>query len=418
MSDTKNTGEPVPEDHDRGLVYEVDAAIRRCTVIKLAHCRPGEPPVLFNSKITTIQDLKQNGQGLVEAYGLSTYRGWLHLIHPVRTSVARGSQDNEAMALDGWGRAVPPQREDHRTRSIIYKGKIARDKANHFKIWVSLSAADDVNVVNQQVTDFIGARGEELTFETQGSEVDQDDGNTVVEVSQRQWEPRLTGVGSLDGVRVITDGDETLSDVCKHVMGNAATGGQKEEAIILEKTATGFKTLPDDQMIQSLWWEQAHHGLMIATEDIARQAQEAVWYLVDVTVVGRDLLPTHESANYPKHASLTNLYNEYVDRLQADREVGNGGNSDEVVFAYASPNNPPRILIPRLVKWHNLPWRDGENIEAYRLSDVEDWKEAVELDKEGEQEACGRQDRDDGGGNCGHEQATDEPSPDGDKDID
>ena len=42
-----------------------DAAIRRCTVIKLAHCRPGEPPVIFNSKTTTIQDMQQNGQGLI-----------------------------------------------------------------------------------------------------------------------------------------------------------------------------------------------------------------------------------------------------------------------------------------------------------------------------------------------------------------
>ena len=65
-----------------------------------------------------------------------------------------------------------------------------------------------------------------------------------------------------------------------------------------------------------------------------------------------------------------------------------------------------------------MPWHDGDNIEAYRLSDVEDWKEAVELDKEGEREACGRQDRDDGGGNCRHEQATDELSPGGDEGID
>ena len=35
-----------------------DAAIRKCTVIKLAHCRPGEPPVIFNSKTTTMQDLQ------------------------------------------------------------------------------------------------------------------------------------------------------------------------------------------------------------------------------------------------------------------------------------------------------------------------------------------------------------------------
>ena len=277
---------------------------------------------------------------------------------------------------------MPPRRGDHRTRSIIYKGKLARDKVNHFEIGASLLVANNVNVVNQRVTDFIWARGEELTFETQWSKVGQDNGNTVVEVSQRQWKLRLAGVGSLDGVRVITrDGDETLSDVCKHVMGNAAAGGQKEEVTILEKTATGFKTLPNNHLIKSLRWEEAHHRLMIATENVARQAQEAVWYLVGVTVVGRGLLPTHEFANYPKNASLTNLYNEYVGRVQADREVGNGGNSDEVVFAYASPNNPPRILIPRLVKWHDLPWLDGDNIEAYRLSDVEDWKEAAELNK-------------------------------------
>ena len=167
-----------------------------------------------------------------------------------------------------------------------------------------------MNVVNQRVSDFIGARGEELIFETQGSKVDQDAGNKIVEVSQRQWKLRLPGVGRLDGVRVITrDGDETLSDVCKHKMENTAAGGQKEEVTILEKLATGFKTLPDDHLIQSLRWEQAHYRLMIATEDVARQAQEAVWYLVDVTVVGRGLLPTHEFANYPKNASLTNLYN-------------------------------------------------------------------------------------------------------------
>ena len=75
------------------------------------------------------------------------------------------------------------------------------------------------------MADFIGARVEELTFETLGSKVDQDDGNTVVEVSQRQWELRLAGVGSLDGVQVITrDGDKTLGDVCRRVMGNVATG--------------------------------------------------------------------------------------------------------------------------------------------------------------------------------------------------
>ena len=92
---------------------------------------------------------------------------------------------------------MPPQRENYRNRGIIYKGKISGERVNHFKIGVSLSAADDVNVVNP---DFIGARGEELTFETQGSKVDQDGGNIAVEVSQRQWELRLSGVGSLDGV--------------------------------------------------------------------------------------------------------------------------------------------------------------------------------------------------------------------------
>ena len=111
--------------------------------------------------------------------------------------------------------------------------------------------------------------------------------------------------------------------------------------------------------------------MMIATEDVARQAQEAVWHLVDVTVVGRGLLPTHEFTNDPKNANLTNIYNEYVGRLQADREVGNGGNSDEVVFAYASSNNPPRILIPRLVKWHDLPWLDGE---TSRRTDCRMWR--------------------------------------------
>ena len=85
--------------------------------------------------------------------------------------------------------------------------------------------------------------------------------------------------------------------------------------------------------------------MAIATEDVARQAEQAAWYLVDGTVVGKGPLPTRKFANYPKHASLTNLYNEYVGRLQADREVGNG----------ASPNNPPRILTPSLVKWQDLP---------------------------------------------------------------
>ena len=75
-----------------------------------------------------------------------------------------------------------------------------------------------------------------------------------MEISQRLWELRLAGVGSLDGIRVITrDRDETLGDVCRHVTRNVATGGQKTEAIILEKTAAGFKALPDDHLIQSLW---------------------------------------------------------------------------------------------------------------------------------------------------------------------
>ena len=133
-------------------------------------------------------------------------------------------------------------------------------------------------------------------------------------------------------------------------MGNVATVGRREEAPILEKMATGFRALPDDHLIQSLQWERAHHGLMIATEDVARQTEETVWYSVDVTVGRRGPLPTHAFSNYPQHASLTNLYNEYVGRLQADREVGDGDNRDKVVFAYASPNRPPRILTPRLVK--------------------------------------------------------------------
>ena len=52
------------------------------------------------------------------------------------------------------------------------------------------------------------------------------------------------------------------------------------------------------------------------------------------------------------------------------------------------------------------------------MSDVEDWKEAVVLDREGERDAWGRQDRDDGGGNHGHVQTTDEPRPGGDEGID
>ena len=84
----------------------------------------------------------------------------------------------------------------------------------------------------------------------QGSAVDQDGGNIIVEVSQRQWGLRLSGVDMLDGVRVITrDRDETLSDVCRHAMENAAARGQNEEAIIVKKTATGFKTFPDDHLV-------------------------------------------------------------------------------------------------------------------------------------------------------------------------
>ena len=75
-----------------------------------------------------MQQLQQNGQGLIEAYGLPTYRDGLHPIHPVRTSVARGSQDDEAMALDGWGRAVPLRREDHGIMNIIYEGKSPETK--------------------------------------------------------------------------------------------------------------------------------------------------------------------------------------------------------------------------------------------------------------------------------------------------
>ena len=71
-----------------------------------------------------------------------------------------------------------------------------------------------------------------------------------------------------------------------------------------------------------------------------------------------------------------------------------------------------------MVKWQDLPWHEGDNIEAYRLLDMKDWKEAVVLDKEGEREAWGRQDRDDGGGNCGHKQTADEPGPGGDEGTD
>ena len=127
---TKEYAERVARDNTR------DAAIRRCTAMKFAHCRPGEPPTVFNSKTTTMQELQQNGQGLIEVYGLLTYRGWLHPIHPVRRSVARGSQDDEAMALDGWGTVVPPRRGDHGGRNIIYEGTIVGDKKKTFQIWV------------------------------------------------------------------------------------------------------------------------------------------------------------------------------------------------------------------------------------------------------------------------------------------
>ena len=114
-------------------------------------------------------------------------------------------------------------------------------------------AADDENVANQRVTDFVGARAEELTFETLGITVDNVGSNTVVRVSQRQWELRLAGVGCLDGVRVITrDSDETLGDVCRHATGTVATEGHGQETTIFEKTAVGFKALPYKQLIQSL----------------------------------------------------------------------------------------------------------------------------------------------------------------------
>ena len=56
-------------------------------------------------------------------------------------------------------------------------------------------------------------------------------------------------------------------------MENKAVGGKKEEATIFEKTTTGFKELPDDQLVKSLQWEQAHNKLMIATVDVARQVE-------------------------------------------------------------------------------------------------------------------------------------------------
>ena len=124
-------------------------------------------------------------------------------------------------------------------------------------------------------------------------------------------------------------------------MENKAVGGKKEEATIFEKTTTGFKELPDDQLVKSLQWEQAHNKLMIATVDVARQVERTAWDLADVTVVGRGLLPTHVFAKYPKNVSLINLYYEYMGRLEADREPGAEGSREEVMFVYASPNKPP-----------------------------------------------------------------------------
>ena len=111
----------------------------------------------------------------------------------------RGSQHNAAMALEGWDSTEPPRRDNNKTRGVIYKGQISEKKIDYFEIGVSLSDADDANVLHQRVADFIRARVEELTFETQESKRDQEGGNHIVVVLQRQWELRLSGVGNFGG---------------------------------------------------------------------------------------------------------------------------------------------------------------------------------------------------------------------------
>ena len=57
----------------------------------------------------------------------------------------------------------------------------------------------------------------------------------------------------MGGIRVIRrDGAEPLSDTCEHVMENKAAEEKKEEVTIFKKTTTGFKELPDDQLVKSL----------------------------------------------------------------------------------------------------------------------------------------------------------------------
>ena len=48
-------------------------------------------------------------------------------------------------------------------------------------------------------------------------------------------------------------------------------------------------------------------------------------------------------------------------------------------------------------KWHNPLWHDRGNMKAFRMPDVENWRDAGDLSREGEQEARGQQDQDDDG---------------------
>ena len=57
-----------------------------------------------------------------------------------------------------------------------------------------------------------------------------------------------------------------MSNICKHVMKNITDRGAREEVTILENTAMGFKEMPGDKLVKSLWWEQAHNKIMIATK--------------------------------------------------------------------------------------------------------------------------------------------------------
>ena len=66
-------------------------------------------------------------------------------------------------------------------------------------------------------------------------------------------------------------------------------------------------------------------------------------------------------------------------------KYGTGISNREVAFAYGAPNKPLRIFEPRTTKLGHLPWNKEGCIEAYLVSDLEDWLESRDLNWEGDQ---------------------------------